>query len=162
MSSISQSPHALAVDFNLLFSGILEEVALSRLINTVRNSTEQRIGAATYDNVQCSSTDSGGTSRVTCSLGQDFVFTGSTNQAPLIRLLDGHLVIADGCSIDDLYCRTFQFSYAATSGLMYMCFFDFNTMLLGYFCAQTPSDVNTAGRGEGEWQPSFKRPQRRF
>ncbi|MCP8898666.1 VapA/VapB family virulence-associated protein [Gilvimarinus xylanilyticus] len=157
MSTIQQNPHALAVDFKLLFSEILEEVALSRLINTVQNSTEHRIGAATYDNAQCSSTRSGENCKVTCTLGRDQVFTGDTNQAPFVKPLKGHLVIADGCSIDDLYCRTFKFGYAAAETLLYICFFDFNTMLLGYFYARTPSSVSAVGMGEGEWHPCHKR-----
>lgn len=154
MNIAQKSPIQLAVDFEKHFSGMLEETAMTRTLQTLENTTESRMRAAVPYDAEGSLSSLIYYVKAKCRIEGGRTFTGSVwgESFPGGGALYGDVYLADGCSIDDLYCRTCEFTYTATPDYTAYYFFDFNKMLLGHLQAGSVGSVFGVGKGEGIWR----------
>ncbi|UTF59329.1 VapA/VapB family virulence-associated protein [Gilvimarinus sp. DA14] len=154
MSVLQKSPKQLAVDFQKYFTGMLDESSMRRTVQTLENTTENRLRTATPYDAEGSLSSLIYYVKASCNVEGGRAFSGRVwgQGLPTGGALVGDIFLADGCSIDDLYCRTCEFTYTATPSYTAFYFFDFNEMLLGHFQAGAISSVFSVGKGDGVWR----------
>ncbi|WP_020210768.1 VapA/VapB family virulence-associated protein [Gilvimarinus chinensis] len=154
MALLQKNAKQLAIDFQKYFAGMLDESSMRRTVQTLENTTESRLRTATPYDAEGSLSSLIYYVKAKCCVDGGRTFSGRVWEQGLPQggSLVGDVFLADGCSIDDLYCRTCEFTFTATPSYTAMYFFDFNEMLLGHFQAGAISNVFSVGKGEGTWQ----------
>ncbi|UTF60846.1 VapA/VapB family virulence-associated protein [Gilvimarinus sp. DA14] len=154
MTAINEQPIRLATDFAKHCKGMLDASALSRAVQLLESTTENRLRTQTPLDAEGSLSSLIYYIKVRCCVAGGRCFSGRVWGQGLANsgTLCGDLYPAEGCSLDDVYCRTCEFTYTATPAYTAVYFFDFNELLLGHFQAGAVDKVYSAGKGEGGWR----------
>lgn len=153
MTVLKPAPVQLTADFAKQFSGLLDKFTLKRAAQQLERSTQNGLRTQTPIDAESSFSSLIYYIKIRCAVDGGRSFSGRIWGQGLVHngLLCGDIYLTEGFSIDDVYRRTCEFTFATTPGYSAVYFFDFNQILVGHFQAGPLAKIFAAGKGEGSW-----------